>query len=203
MADYLPKTNGSLASWLANYSTKLPTYGILLGFSQSEVTALAKSCTDAHDAVEVKEAKWADYTSGIAASQETIDEGTAAVRAAVRRMKASANYSDAIGADLGVDGSGTPVDPTTIKPTLTARVTPGAVLIRVKRQGATSVNLYSRPAGSAQWKLVKWIITSPYADTTPLAQPNVPERREYAVRGLIADQEVGEMSDAVTVVFAG
>ena len=34
-------------------------------------------------------------------------------------MKASANYSDAIGADLGVDGSGTPVDPTTIKPMLT------------------------------------------------------------------------------------
>jgi hypothetical protein len=203
MADFLPKSNGGLASWLNNYGTKLPTYAVLLSLTPAEQAALVKACADAHDAVELKNAKWNEYLSSIAASQQTIDDATALIRGAVRRQKASAGYTDAIGADLAITGSGSPVDPTAIKPLLTATVVPGAVMIRVKRKGATSSNLYSRLAGQTQWKLVKWIISSPYADTTPLAQPNVPERREYAVRGLINDAEVGELSDVVSVVFAG
>ena len=104
MADYLPKTTGNQAAWLTNYSAKLATYGILLGYTPADVAALVKLCTDGHAALELKEAKWSEYLSAISSAQATIDEALAAVRAAVRRQKANPNYTDAIGADLGIIG---------------------------------------------------------------------------------------------------
>ena len=44
---------------------------------------------------------------------------------------------------------------------------------------------------------------APYYDTRPLAQPGVPEVREYKVRGMVADDEIGQSSDIVSLTFAG
>jgi hypothetical protein len=44
---------------------------------------------------------------------------------------------------------------------------------------------------------------SPYYDTKPLANPAVSEVREYLVRGMIGDKEIGLDSDVVSIIFAG
>ena len=203
MADYMPKSNGGLVSWFNNFSVKLPTYATVLGLSDADKTALITQANAAHDAVELKDAKWNEYLSGIADAQQTIDNAVSATRRTVRGLKASKNYTEAIGADLGIVAGGTPVDPAGIKPDVSADTAPGQVAIKFSKAGADSVNLYSRRAGQAAWQLVSRATVSPFTDDTPLAQPNTPEQREYCARGLIADDEVGQMSDAVTVVFAG
>jgi hypothetical protein len=203
MADYLPKKNGELATWLNNFATKLPTYATVLGISDADKSALITMSNAGHDAVELKDAKWNEYLSGISDAQQTIDNAVSAVRRAVRGMKASKNYTDAIGEDLGIVAGNTPVDPASIKPNVIADTAPGEVAVKFSKAGADSVNLYSRRAGQAAWQLVSRATVSPFADDTPLAQANVPEQREYCARGLIADDEVGQMSDAVSVVFAG
>jgi len=43
----------------------------------------------------------------------------------------------------------------------------------------------------------------PYDDTRALANPNVPEVREYMVRPVINDVEIGLPSDIVSAVFGG
>ncbi len=43
----------------------------------------------------------------------------------------------------------------------------------------------------------------PFDDDSPLVQANVPETREYRVIGVLADREIGQPSDIVSVVFGG
>ena len=45
--------------------------------------------------------------------------------------------------------------------------------------------------------------TFPFLDETPLAQPGIPEQREYMARGVKGDDEIGQDSDIVTVTYAG
>jgi hypothetical protein len=66
-----------------------------------------------------------------------------------------------------------------------------------------SVNIYGRLAGQSAWTLLGRDSESPYLDQRPLANPAVPEKREYMARGVVNDVEIGVDSDIVTVVFAG
>ncbi len=40
-------------------------------------------------------------------------------------------------------------------------------------------------------------------DDSPLAQPGTPETREYQAIGVLADKEVGQPSDIVSVLYGG
>ena len=203
MADYLPKQNGELATRLNNLALKLPVYATVLNISDPEKTALVTMAKAAHDAVELKDTKWNEYLSEISDAQVTIDAAVKTIRAAVRNLKTNKNYTDAIGMELNVIGGSSSVDPADIKPDLAAQVLPGEVQLKFKKNGSDSVNVYSRRAGQQNWSFVSRKMSSPCTDVTPLAQPNVPEQREYCVRGLLNDDEVGQLSDAVTVVCAG
>ncbi len=44
---------------------------------------------------------------------------------------------------------------------------------------------------------------SPYIDGRPLAQANVPETREYMLRGIMQDVEIGLDSDIQSITWAG
>jgi hypothetical protein len=56
------------------------------------------------------------------------------------------------------------------------------------------VNVYSRRQGTSPWTFLARDTRSPYVDTTPLAQAGTPEVREYRVRGVIDDVEIGKYS---------
>ena len=61
------------------------------------------------------------------------------------------------------------------------------------------VNIYVRLQGTSEWTKVAFDSQSPYVDTTALALAGKPETREYRIRAVVADVEMGEFSD-VTVV---
>ena len=203
MADYMPIKDSEKAPWFSNLAAKLPTYATVLGFSTADQNKLISAVNGAHDAVELKQSKWNEYLSEISGAQSTIDAAVALVRSSVRRIKANANYSATIGTDLGIVGSSSSVDPASIQPALSADVQPGEVVLKFTKNGASSVNVYSRRVGQPEWKFVSRAAMSPFQDSSPLTAPGVPEQREYCARGLIADTEVGQLSDAVTIVFAG
>jgi hypothetical protein len=56
------------------------------------------------------------------------------------------------------------------------------------------VNVYMRVQGTSVWILLGRDTRSPYIDITPLAHPGTPEVREYRVRGVIDDVEIGNYS---------
>ena len=68
------------------------------------------------------------------------------------------------------------------------------------KKGAHEINVYSRLQGEAQWQFLARDTHSPYIDTRPLANPAIPEVREYAARCVINDEEKGLLSDIVSAV---
>jgi hypothetical protein len=61
-----------------------------------------------------------------------------------------------------------------------------------------------RVAGTAAWTLVGVKRKRfPFDDQTPLKAAGTAEVREYAARGVINDEEVGQMSDIVQATFGG
>ena len=46
-------------------------------------------------------------------------------------------------------------------------------------------------------------MSSPYIDGRPLAQANVPETREYMLRGVVTDVEIGLDSDIQSITCGG
>ncbi len=95
-------------------------------------------------------------------------------------------------------------DPNAIKPKIKAEAFPGSVRITGSKAYAELVNIYTRIGGTTSWRLVGIQRKKfPFDDQTPLKTPGMAETREYAARGVINDEEVGEMSDIVQVAFAG
>jgi hypothetical protein len=130
--------------------------------------------------------------------------GLAQLRAKVKNWKTlpgwAASGSEAV---LELAGSSTTFDPATYQTTLKASLVPGGVRLDFTKKGVESMNLYSRPAGAANWNKVGSCNHSPFTDHTPLAHAGVPEAREYMARGVVNDAEIGQDSSAVNVTFAG
>ena len=64
-------------------------------------------------------------------------------------------------------------------------------------------NILGRLNGQTTCKKLSFDSNSPYDDHTELAVAGTPEVREYRAIGVLADEEMGQPSDIVTVTFAG
>jgi hypothetical protein len=103
-----------------------------------------------------------------------------------------------------VIGGGDTFDAEAYKPTLTAEDFPGYVRIKGKKSGVQAMNLYVRLKGQSEWKLlVARRSKFPFDDDSPLAVSGTPETREYRAVGVVSDEEVGQPSDIVSVVYGG
>lgn len=100
-------------------------------------------------------------------------------------------------------GGTVPFDPATYRPLLRATPVIGGTRLSWVRGEAQVMKLFTRPKGQTSWNVLTISTSTFFDDRTPLAQPNVPEIREYMVCGCINDQEVGNPSDIVSAVFAG
>ena len=116
-------------------------------------------------------------------------------------------YTEAIGEALGIVPSGAPFDPNAYQAEIISAINTnsgGEVTIRFRKTYGKidGVNVYSRLQGQADWKLLGFKKLSPYLDETPLAQPGVPEVREYRVRAVHNDVEIGLFRDVTPLTVS-
>jgi hypothetical protein len=124
----------------------------------------------------------------------------------IQTIKSHTNYTTAIGEDLGIVGNEQDIDLDTYKPEGKVFALPGAVKLDFSKKGVDGQAVYSRPVGSTDpnaWVKLANDFHTPYLDGRPLAVAGKPELREYKLRALIGDEEVGQWSDVITVTFAG
>jgi hypothetical protein len=201
--DYIPKSEGQLTIWLTNFKTKLGTHGGTLGLGAAEITALENSCDALIAQINAVEAAKTALSNAV----QTKDAGKATtidlLRTEVARMKTNGNYTKAIGEDMSIIGENLPPDLNAMKPGIGAEAFPGYVRIKFTKKGFTGVNIYTRIKGNVGWLFLSRDTNSPYDDHRPLTDPNTPETREYMAIGLKNDDEIGQQSDIVPVVFGG
>lgn len=198
--DFLPKSDGELNIWLGNFQSKLATYGPTCGLTAAEVTQASTDCTSLSGGINNAEAQ-KNLSKSATAAKDTLKKNLVpALRNTIKRMKTHSAYTEEIGQDLGIIGGD---ETMSTKPTLKGKATPNFVLLEFVKKGFDGVNIYSRLKGQAVWTFLARDTQSPYHDTRALAVAGTPETREYMCIGVIADEETGEASDIVSVVFGG
>lgn len=123
----------------------------------------------------------------------------------VDRLKASPNYTPlVIGKLLRTENTGAPFNRATFVGVIrtAAQTSAATVSVAFGKAGGhlDGVNLYRQRAGDAAPVKVGQFTHSPALDTASLKAAGVPEERSYTVVGVVADQEIGQPSPAVTVV---
>jgi hypothetical protein len=120
----------------------------------------------------------------------------------VQRIKGHADYNTAIGEDLGIIGDEqAPFDTANFKPNGEGKAQIGFVNLTFEKSGCDSMHIYT-------WNGTSFVYLandteSPYHDTRALAVPGQPENRQFQLRGVLHDAEIGIVSDTITVTFAG
>ena len=126
----------------------------------------------------------------------------------VERCKSSPNYTpDVIGVALHTEPTGTPFDPMTWHAKIRSIECTGPAQVRIKlakASGEVDANaVYFRRHGQMVWTKLGVFTQAEITDTTPCAVPGQPEEREYQVRSVIKDVEIGIASDIETVIVRG
>ena len=203
--DPIPQSYKNLRDWLTLQQTGLTSaLATTVGMTAAERTAYLAEIT----------ALLTPVTTIVALTQQ-LEQATADfhpllgirlpnIRAALKRAKTSPACTPAIQLQLQWVRPEANIDPNTARPAIEAEAQPGRVKITGKKPGFETVNLYSRIKGSVQWKLIAVRKRRfPFYDEAPLAVAGTPEVREYMGIGVVKDEEIGQQSEIVEVVYAG
>lgn len=201
--DFIPRSDGDKLPWLANFQTKIATIGPLLGLSPAEVTALVTAATEHYAKIQAVLVAKTDLANTVAAKGESEDTNVKLIREKIARMKTHEDYTSAMGEDIGAVSNTPDPDLENQKPTLTIKSYAGYVRLKFTKKGFSGVKIFTRLKGQPGWTFLALDTSSPYDDHRPLTVANQPEEREYMAIGMDGDEEAGEESDIVSVVFGG
>ena len=95
------------------------------------------------------------------------------------------------------------VDPINYKPTLKAVLDGSGVRLRIGKYGAKLINVYGKLPGEEKFTLLATITRGTWVDKRPLKTIGIAEIRQYMVKGVEDDEEIGFYSDIVTISFGG
>lgn len=203
--DMVPKKRNDRYLWYKNISENLVTEAPKFGLAAADATA-AKANVDA--LLAAMEATTAAQLTldGARSTERTVETSRlATLRLNIRNWKSQPGFA-ASGSEgvLRLKGSAVAdFDPSTYKPMIKVSIEAGRVKVDFEKKGVDGLAIYRRLRGQTAWQRIGTDTEPPYFDTGALAQPNVPEVREYMARGLMADEEVGQDSDIVSITYAG
>ena len=199
MPDFIPAGDDARKTWATTFKDAIATRGPTVGLTAAQVTAAQGLCDAINGRIDDKAAKKNAWRATVAAAESGNNTDFNSLRATIAAIKAHPAFTPEIGQALGVVGGKDSFDPSFYTAELRDVVlsAPGQVTVTFgKARGKIDgVNVYSRRQGTTEWKFLARDTQSPYVDTTPLAQAGTPEIREYRIRGVIADEEIGNYSD--------
>jgi hypothetical protein len=216
---YYPTDRAGQVAWHNNFAKEFPKVGASLGFSEVEI---ANAVNDSKYAVYILRTLGPDIESDPRHAAHAVLEGQTsgdyvdlpsgsgaptAVRpgidtrrqARVERMKGHSKFTDAIANALRIVSG--KLDPKKYKAELgQPRRTGNYVTIPFRKAGGnvSGINLYRQCKGESSSQKIGFFFRTPAIDTTPLPSGK-PEGCNYTARAVIDKQEIGQLSDIVTV----
>jgi len=201
--DYIPSTYDGQDTWAETFSTKLPSQSATLGVSPAQQTALLAAITDMRTSYAEQKVLETDYRSKVAEAEskrKTTISNAGGIRKIVALMKASSNYTTAIGEYLGIEASTPDPNPDTMQATIKTRLLPDSkVKVHCNMQGADAYNVYSKRADEVNFIFIGTSVTPWFVDDRPKLN-GAPESRQYYNQLVIKNEEVGLPSPIVTVI---
>jgi len=200
--DYIPRKRGDRYLWWKNMRDSIETVGPDFGLSAGEITATKDLAIGVVAAMEEADAAEAALEGKRAGEQTTSSTNEKVLRMKVRNWKSTPGFvgSESEGT-LKLVGPESDFDPMTFKSVVTLRIVGQHIRVDFTKSECDNVVVYCRVRPSATWVRLGTDSRTPYYDTNPLANPDVPEVREYMVMGMIDNVEIGVPSDIVSIVF--
>ena len=227
--EYYPSRIASQVTWLANYFTKLPTYGPICGVIAADVTA------------SVNDAKWCYYVLGLwlsavrafaPSTTDAVDDVLTGAGASVvvlptfvppalpagvtaqlpgalnrifeliAKMKLHAACTEAVETDMGIIGA---EETAKAMPKFLTELLQGTgcqcAKLTFYKYGHMGVYIESR-RGTGAWEMLGIDTDSPYTDERPLLAAGQPEVREYRMRFWDKGTPNGDWTDVAKVTVS-
>ena len=223
--NYIPNSDSDRNIWFGNFSTKITTYAATLGITATEVASVQKdyamfsfiiSLLEIYKQTvnnitayknQLKHAVGQQHIGAIPvlptlpAAPALVTEGVFdRVSKLVKRIKASTNYTDAIGHDLGIIAPTQSIDITSLRPDLTVKLDAGRPRIKCAKGIADALDLYVNRNDGAGFVLIGRLLKTDYIDTTNLPANAVLAEWEYKGMFVIGNDNVGLMSPIVSII---
>lgn len=200
--DWMPKKRAEKYLWWKNLSERIEAEGLKIDLPPEEIAA-AKARADEQMAM-MKRTDDTRHAHRGARSAEATATGIndPGIRAQVRGWRTRPGFAESgMEGILRLHAPQSDFDARTFKPSLKVSIVGGQIKLRYTKGKCDAVAIYGRLRGEAAWTRLGTKTRSPYYDTTPLADPALPEVREYQCRGVINDIEIGQMSVIVTITL--
>ena len=224
--DIVPTTDAGLVSWFVQMASKIGAHVQDLAVTPADVSALKADALMVEWTHKVQDALHASGKQFTAYKKGTVDgkNGGAVqtiptppvflaappavppgivlrTRALVQRIKNSPGYTESIGQDLGIIATAATLAATAPKPTFKAVAQPHSYVHLEWVKGAHSgVVIQSKRPADADWVTLNKDYYSPFDDERAPVTAGANETRQYRMRYLDKDDEVGEWSDVVSAV---
>jgi hypothetical protein len=227
---YFPKLIAQRPEWFATFAAQLVIANAVLGLPAPAVTAIVADARFCEYACGVWLNATREFGPAATASIEQLFSGTSAgafvlpvftapalpvgvvavtagaldrITAFVQMIKASPNYTEAIGLQLGIVGPEESAEHPVPEFSLKVERGSGCECVRVsfKKFGHAGVVIYCRRNGGA-WEMLGIDLTSPYLDERALLVPTAPETREYRLQFFDGSGGTGDFSPTQSVSVA-
>jgi hypothetical protein len=143
-------------------------------------------------------------TTANADAAQAFRQGQKSLQGMVNELKNNTKVTAGMRSEMGIAIVSGTRDPNTTKPRIKAVAQAGHVTLTGSKDYAELINIYMRVVGTAEWTLIGVRRKRfPFEDQTPLKTAGTPEQREYQARGVMGDEEVGQPSDIVSVLYGG
>lgn len=222
---YIPNSDSDRSVWLNNFSTKINTYATLVGVTANEVTAVQKDTamyTYIINMLETYKQTVNNITSYknqlkhavgqqhlgalptppvLATAPALVSEGIFdRVSKLVKRIKASTNYTEAMGNDLSIIAPIQVFDPTTLQPELKVSLDGDRPHIKCAKGYSDAIDLYVDRKDGSGFTLIGRLTKPDYIDIVDLPANVVLVEWDYKARYVIANNVVGTMSSIASVI---
>lgn len=202
--DFISDERAKRYQWLTNLSKNIVAEALKMGLPNDDALAIQALADALITAMEETNAAETALKGKRAAEKELATKNIKALRLKIRHAKTLPGYpSSGSEGVLQLKAQAGAFDPDTYKPVITVRMKGGVITLEFKKKGVDGMAFYSRLRGTTTWMRIATDTSSPCIDARPLAQPGVPEVREYMARGMIGDDEIGLESGIVNITFGG
>jgi hypothetical protein len=226
-SNFIPSSDNDKGVWLNNFSTKLGTYAASLGVTTSEVTATTDDAAMFQYMINLQEvyrqtlqniigyknllkhAVGQQHISTVIPALPALNTAPVSVpegifdrvRKLAARIKASANYTTNIGADLGIIASVPVIDQSTLKPSISIKLEAGRPHLKWLKGVADALDLYVDRNDGSGFVLLGRLMRNEYLDIASLPATKMIDEWSYKGVYVIADLPVGLYSaiSSVTV----
>ncbi|MGZ4964552.1 MAG: hypothetical protein ACXWIU_09025 [Limisphaerales bacterium] len=201
--DFIPPKDAEFLPWHDNLKTQATLTGTTYGLVAGDVTAIGADNTDFHTKMTAVTTTALAAKNAVTAKNISRVTAEARARALIRRIKASAAYTPAVGDSYGINGPEDTLDLNSSAPVLTGKaLVNGHAQVNFTNPKLEGVNLYCKRGAETEFTFLALDTASPYVDNRNLLVAGQPELRNYKAVYISNGVEVGSWSEVLVITCA-